>query len=1169
MSASTPVVSPIARASRKKRAEGTFVELGGEPFYCIENYDAMEEFFMSVVSASDHYLFISSNGGLTAGRKGPDNALFPYYTDDRIHDSAEHTGSKTIFRVQREDATVVWEPFSIRGENHTVADDAHKSRNLYKSVYGNRIVFEEVNHALGLAFSYEWATGDRFGFVRTAKVVNLKGNTQELEVLDGLQNLLPSGVTRRFQLEYSTLVDGYKRTELEAENGVAILQLTSVPVDRAEPSEALKANVAWAVGFERPLHLLSSVQLESFRRGDVLVEEVETHGRRGAYFVNAPILLAPHAMREWKIVADVNQDAAGVRSLLHMLRHEKDPAEKLNEDVSRGTENLLRVVAAADGLQQTREPANTWHHFASTLFNVMRGGLPDDNYQISGADFARFVRTINRQVAARHSEFLALLPEQLLHDELLRLTGLQGDVDLERISREYLPLTFSRRHGDPSRPWNIFDIRLRDEQGNRILNYQGNWRDIFQNWEALSYSYPGFTVSMIFKFLDSSTVDGYNPYRISRDGYEWEVLEPHDPWSFIGYWGDHQVVYLLRLLEQAQRCEPASLPHLLTREIFTYANVPYRIKPYADLLADSQNTIVFDQKAHKKILRNAAKLGADGKAVADASGKLAHANLAEKLLIPLLAKLSNFVPEAGIWLNTQRPEWNDANNALVGSGTSVVTLCYLRRFLHFVRDLFADSGIAEVVLSAEVAELFEAVNDTLQRNLPSADFTDEARKRILDELGQAGSKYREQLYAHGFSGKRRNVAVASLKEFFDTTLRHVDHSIKFNRRDDGLYHAYNLMESTADGIRVHNLALMLEGQVAALSSGALSSGEAVELLGALRNSPLYRADQHSYMLYPIKTQSSFLDQNNLPAESVAKSRLLAEMIAKGDRRIVVRDLDGGVHFHGSFQNVSLLRSALEGVKERRLGKRAKQEAGLICEIYEEVFQHRFFTGRSETLYKYEGIGCIYWHMVSKLLVAAREALTQAVEGGADEALLQRLREQYNDIRAGLGTHKTPAEYGAVPMDPYSHTPGFAGAQQPGMTGQVKEDFIARMGELGVQVRGGEIHFVPQLMTGNEFLDGPSAFHYWDVGGEEHTLQLDAGMLAFTYCQVLVVVHREGQGEVRVSRSDGGMQVFKGCGLDRTLSKTIFQRTGDIRRLDVFFDSSVSNGRAREPERGAL
>jgi hypothetical protein len=130
-----------------------------------------------------------------------------------------------------------------------------------------------------------------------------------------------------------------------------------------------------------------------------------------------------------------------------------------------------------------------------------------------------------------------------------------------------------------------------------VLNDQGNWRDIFQNWEALSLSYPGFIESMIYKFLDSSTADGYNPYRISSDGYEWETVDPHDPWSYIGYWGDHQVIYLLKLLEQARRHYPDRLRQLLSRAEFSYANVPYRILPYASLLADSRNTIVFDSVA--------------------------------------------------------------------------------------------------------------------------------------------------------------------------------------------------------------------------------------------------------------------------------------------------------------------------------------------------------------------------------------------------------------------------------------------------------------------------------------------------------------------------------------------------------------------------------------------
>jgi hypothetical protein len=1138
------VEAAVQHSARQVRGE--FVSLAGEPFYRISNYDAMDAFFMSIVSASDHYLFISSTGGLTAGRRDPDHALFPYYTDDRIHESAEHTGSKTLFRIRQGEGDVLWEPFSIRHGAGRVC-----ARNLYKSACGNRIVFEEVNDALALAFRYEWATSERFGFVRTARIENLGAAPLSIELLDGLQNLLPCGVSRRFQLEYSTLVDGYKRTELEPSTGLAILQLTSVPVDRAEPSESLRANVAWSVGLEAKSHLLSSLQLDAFRAGEPIGDERDMHGRRGAYFVHAAIELEPHGVRQWKIAADVNRDAAGVRKLLHELRSTERLAGVVDADVAEGTESLRRIAASADGLQLTREPADIWHHFASTVFNVMRGGVPEDGYRIRRADFAHFVGQMNRTVAARHKRALALLPERLEHSVLLAWSRAQNDADLERIAHEYLPLTFSRRHGDPSRPWNIFDIRLKNEQGLAILNYQGNWRDIFQNWEALSFSYPGYTLSMIFKFLDCSTADGYNPYRISREGCDWEVLEPHDSWSFIGYWGDHQVVYLLRLLEQAERTGPDSLHELLGRQLFGYANVPYRIKPYVEQLADPQSTIIFDHALHKKVLARAARLGGDGKLLAFSDGSIVRATLAEKLLLLLLTKFSNFIPGAGIWLNTQRPEWNDANNALVGLGTSVVTVCYLRRCLSFVRALFAGSREQDFSLPAELAQWMESTAAALRRFRPGVAVTPAGRKQLLDELGEAGTRYRQGIYATGMSGERRAVSSASLDALFADALLHVEHTIRSNRREDGLYHAYNLMESSPEAIEVHRLPLMLEGQVAALSSGMLSPGEAAHLLDALRSSALYRADQHSYILYPVKELAPFLEKNNLTGEMVERSQLLKNMLAAGDRRIVVRDVDGGVHFHDSFLNAARLRAALEAIREPGLRRLAREESETICAIYEELFRHRYFNGRSEALYKYEGIGCIYWHMVSKLLVAAQESLSAALLAGADEPLLERLRAHYRGIRAGLGTHKGPREYGAVPMDPYSHTPDFAGAQQPGMTGQVKEDLIAREGEMGVQVREGVLQFDPRLMTGSEFLDAPAGFSGWDVEGRELNLALEAGTLAFTLCGLPVVLHRGGGARLELTLREGGVREFSGCALDVAASRSIFERRGEYERLDVF------------------
>ncbi|MFT3751435.1 MAG: hypothetical protein QM800_00595 [Paludibacter sp.] len=69
--------------------------------------------------------------------------------------------------------------------------------------------------------------------------------------------------------------------------------------------------------------------------------------------------------------------------------------------------------------------------------------------------------------------------------------------------------------------------------------------------------------------------------------------------------------------------------------------------------------------------------------------------------------MSNFIPEAGIWMNTLRPEWNDANNALVGTGASMVTLYYMRRFVAFALELYKEAVSADFSISSEMVAFFE------------------------------------------------------------------------------------------------------------------------------------------------------------------------------------------------------------------------------------------------------------------------------------------------------------------------------------------------------------------------------------------------------------------------------------------------------------------------------
>ena len=54
--------------SSSSSVTGDYVVRNGESFYRIANVDGMDDFFISVVSDSNHWMFISTRGGLSAGR---------------------------------------------------------------------------------------------------------------------------------------------------------------------------------------------------------------------------------------------------------------------------------------------------------------------------------------------------------------------------------------------------------------------------------------------------------------------------------------------------------------------------------------------------------------------------------------------------------------------------------------------------------------------------------------------------------------------------------------------------------------------------------------------------------------------------------------------------------------------------------------------------------------------------------------------------------------------------------------------------------------------------------------------------------------------------------------------------------------------------------------------
>ena len=852
----------------------------------------------------------------------------------------------------------------------------------------------------------------------------------------------------------------------------------------------------------------------------------------------------------------VNKSSSEVLELKKIISEEKNIIAKINQCIEKASDDLLKLVGASDGLQTSQRRLRNIRHFSNTLFNIMRGGIFDNHYDIEKLDFSDYIKRSNKKVFSKKKDLINNLPEIFDIKKLRFLCENDDDKNFIRLCYEYLPLKFSRRHGDPSRPWNKFNIKVND--GDSVLYYhEGNWRDIFQNWEGLVISYPKSLPSIISKFLNATTKDGYNPYRINKEGIDWEVVDEDDTWSHIGYWNDHQIIYLLKLLEGQWQIDRSFILDSLNKKIFSTANVPYKIRDDEEILKDPKNTIDFDHALHQKIMNDVKKIGTDARLVLD-QDQVVHVSMAEKLLVLQLSKLSNFIPDGGIWLNTQRPEWNDANNALVGYGVSMVTLYYLNRHISFINKVLAGVNETEFEISNEVLAWFRETKETYKKYSPSVNERLDATKRktFVQELQKLFSNYRMKTYNKSSSGGDK-IKVIEIINFNNLVLAHFENSIN-NNYLESLYSAYNTINiDNSNKINVTSLYSMLEGQVSVLSSGKVEPKNAVKVLNALFKSDMYQKEQNSFMLYPRKGLKRFLEKNIIPEEIVNESNLFKALLKRNNTDIIYKDSSGKYRFNDSLINSNYLKAELDKLsKTEELKQIMIDEKSEILRHYMTVFDHQNYTGRSGTMYGYEGIGSIYWHMVSKLLLATQELYFKAIQMNEDTDTLRNLGNLYYKIRSGLSSDKTPEQYGAFPYDPYSHTPYKRGAQQPGMTGQVKEEIITRMGELGCVINNGELIFNPKLLKISEFLTESSTFSYVDVNQSMCKLDLNQNQLAFTYCQVPIVYELSDAGQsISVSYAKNKIENINGDSLSKEMSENLFSRSGKIKEIKVCFERS--------------
>ena len=123
----------------------------------------------------------------------------------------------------------------------------------------------------------------------------------------------------------------------------------------------------------------------------------------------------------------------------------------------------------------------------------------------------------------------------------------------------------------------------------------------------------------------------------------------------------------------------------------------------------------------------------------------------------------------------------------------------------------------------------------------------------------------------------------------------------------------------------------------------------------------------------------------------------------GDRRINERDAYGCYRFNSKFTNVGDLNAQLDAIaaEYREQGEAEFEQARQSLNVlFERVFNHQAFSGRSGGMFGFEGLGCIYWHMGSKLLLAVAENFFSALQQDADADVIRQLGNLYYRVRKG-------------------------------------------------------------------------------------------------------------------------------------------------------------------------
>ena len=697
--------------------------------------------------------YVNRGQGIASyGLQDKNHPILPFTPANKAYESAPISGFRTFIKCQGE----IYEPFKV----DTPYDHSMTIQQASFSL-------EESNPDLGLDVHVNYfglPNTSIAGLVRKVTISNTSKKSLELEVLDGVSEILAAGIQNEAFKSVSNVLASWMDVE-HLERNVALYTLRGSTGDSSEVGTVEEGNFfLGSVASKRIKPLVDTALVfgyntakttPSFFRENalddiVLKKQVTTNKIPCGFIPITQTLKAGEEIVVYSVSGHV-KNFATLQTLLPKLSNQAFLEDKEHE-ASEIIEALLEDVATSTNRKIFDEYIKQ-----NYLDNLLRGGYP-----------IKVGKTIYHLYSRRHGDlerdynFFSLAPEYYSQG-----AGNFRDVCQNRrldslIHREVNDFNIhhfaSLIQLDGYNPLSVGGIvfKLKETTDGETLI-----KSLFENHteKVLSFLERPFTPGTIVNFIEQEGIVSKTSIEVYLD----EIINHSEPSINAafgeGYWIDH-FTYLIDLVESYESIYPDKMKSLLFEDAkYRYFESPVSVLPKEEKMVLNKHHKVrqygslrhFDEAKIKQLKMN--RYGSNWTILGE---DVYQSNLYVKLLILVLTKHSLLDPEGfGIEMEAEKPGWNDAMNGLPGLlGSGVSESIELWRI---VRLLIAYTSDQPVELPKEVARLFDQLK----------------HHKTYSERLAIRHQYREAI-RFGLNGELDHLNMAEVKKYLITLKEHIE-----------------------------------------------------------------------------------------------------------------------------------------------------------------------------------------------------------------------------------------------------------------------------------------------------------------------------------------------------------------------------------------------------------